>query len=159
MRFCSLSSCSYANSVVVQNRNTCILIDCGLKKRDLKPFLDSVGLSIGDIDAVLVTHCHTDHVYGLKFLLKGNNIPVYSTANILKQLYSSYRFNNCPSFSVLQSTRNIIGGLAVTPLALSHDFETIGFIIASGGERLGYLTDTGYVPEKCLQSLQSLDYL
>lgn len=160
MRFCSLSSCSYANSVVIQDGNTCFLIDCGLRKRDIKPFLDRLGLSPGDIDAVLVTHCHIDHVYGLRFFLKERDVPVYSTATVLKQLTGSYHFNGYPRFKIMgEGNEERISTIAVTPFRLSHDVETIGFIISSGGERLGFITDTGFVPESCLKAFQALDYL
>lgn len=145
---------------MVQDKNTCILIDCGLRKRDIKPFLDRIGLSPGDIDAVLVTHCHTDHVYGLKFLLKERDVPLYSTAGVLKQLNQSYCFNEYPRFKVLEKcVEEKIGSLAVTPFRLSHDVETIGFTISGSGERMGFITDTGFVPENCVKAFQSLDYL
>lgn len=160
MRFCTLSSCSYANSVVVQDHGTCILIDCGLRKRDLKPFLYQAGLSPGDIDAVFVTHCHIDHVYGLKFLLKERDVPVYSTAAVLSQLAGSCSFRDLPRFAVLnEGIEEKAGTVGVTPFRLSHDVETIGFIFQSGGERMGFLTDTGFVPESSLRVLHSLDYL
>lgn len=160
MRFCSLSSCSYANSVVVQDRDTCVLIDCGLRKRDLLPFLQKVGLGPGDIDAVLVTHCHNDHIYGLKYLLKYKALPVYSTAGVLRQLSRSQVMEQTPDFRVLDCrAQTRIGSLAVSPLRLSHDVETIGFALAGDGERMGFVTDTGFVPQDCLEVLHDLDYL
>jgi len=160
LKFCSLSSCSYANSVVVQDHQTCILIDCGLRKRDIKPFLDRIGLSPGDIDAVLVTHCHTDHVYGLKFFFKERNVPVYSTAGVLKQLNESYNFKEYPKYHVLNTCmEEKIGSLVITPFELSHDVATIGFTISGDGERMGFITDTGFVPENCVKAFQALDYL
>ncbi|KJS17774.1 MAG: hypothetical protein VR69_03265 [Peptococcaceae bacterium BRH_c4b] len=160
MRFCSLSSSSYANSVVIQDNRTCVLIDCGLRKRDIKPFLGSVGLSPGDIDAVLVTHSHADHVYGLKFLLKENNVPVYSTAGVLREINSRYSFSMQPNFQVMQLFEEIgIGSMSLIPFRLSHDVETIGFFIKSGAERMGVITDTGFVPDNCIKAFETLDYL
>lgn len=160
MKFCSLSSCSYANSVVLQSRNTCILIDCGIRKRDLKPYLDRIGLSPGDLNAVLVTHCHTDHVYGLRHLLKLRNIPVCSTVHVLKQVDSCCTFHEQPDFYALnQNMEKRIGDISVTPYKLSHDVETVGYIISSDGERLGFITDTGFVPENCFKAFRQLDYL
>ncbi|OPX88964.1 MAG: putative metallo-hydrolase YycJ [Pelotomaculum sp. PtaB.Bin013] len=161
MRFCSLSSCSYANSVLVQDSNTCILIDCGLRKRDIRPFLQEAGLSPGDLDAVLVTHCHTDHIYGLKFLCQEKNLPVYSTPGILNELHKLCHFKTIPELTAFGGNAvEKIGSLSVTHFRLSHDVETIGFVIGGGdGERMGFITDTGYVPESCLEAFQSLDYL
>ncbi|MDD3653168.1 MAG: MBL fold metallo-hydrolase [Desulfotomaculaceae bacterium] len=160
MRFCSLSSCSYANSIVVQDNNTCILIDCGLRKKDIKPFLSQVGLGLSDIDAILVTHCHIDHVYGLKFICQEKSLPIYSTANILKKLGENIRFRTTPTFIPFGNCAgNTIGSLSVAHFSLSHDVETIGFILSSNGERMGFITDTGFVPASCLDAFQAVDYL
>lgn len=160
MKFCTLSSCSYANSVVVQNRDTCVLIDCGLRNRDIKPFLDIAGLSPGDIDAILVTHCHTDHIYGLKHFLKLRDVPVYSTAGVLKQVNARCIFNKSPAFRVLDLYKaGKINSLSLTPFPLSHDVETVGFTISADGERMGFITDTGYVPDRYREAFGSLDYL
>lgn len=160
MRFCSLSSCSYANCVVLQDQYTCILIDCGLKKRDIKPFLATVGLAPSDIDAIVLTHSHKDHVYGLKYFLKEKNVPVYSTAGVLQELSQGINFTTPPRFNLLQHCYGQkIGTLGVIPFPLSHDVETNGFVIHGDGERMGLLTDTGVVPEICLQAYRDLDYL
>src|SRR5665647_741059 len=132
LKFCTLSSCSYANSVVIQNRDTCIMIDCGLRKRDLKPFLDGIGLAPGDIDAILVTHCHTDHIYGLKHFLKQRYVPVYSTADVLSQVNERCAFYEYPGFQVLNPYLECkIGSLSLTPFNLSHDVETVGYTAVS----------------------------
>jgi phosphoribosyl 1,2-cyclic phosphodiesterase len=160
LRFCTLSSCSYANSIVVQDRQTCVLVDCGLRKRDIKPFLAGVGLAPGDIDAVLVTHCHIDHVYGLKYLLKERKIPVYSSSPVLKQLCARNSFSGQPDFRALSPVApENIGTLAVNHFGLFHDVETIGFIISGDGEKMGLITDTGFVPDYCLQAFKTVDYL
>lgn len=144
----------------MQGRDTCVLIDCGLRKRDIKPFLDTAGLSPGDIDAVLVTHCHTDHTYGLKYFLKLKDVPVYSTAGVLKQVNERCVFNESPGFRLLEPYREgKIGSLSLTPFPLSHDVETVGFTISAGGERMGFITDTGYVPDRYREAFSYLDYL
>lgn len=160
LKFCSLSSCSYANSVVIQDEQTCILIDCGLRKRDIKPFLGSVGLSPSDLDAVLITHCHMDHVYGLKYILAEKDLPVYTTGDVWRELISHYHFKKQPQFVELQQeVEHSINSLQVIPYQLSHDVATTGYLIKSGPESLGYMTDTGYVPDNCLQAFQLVDYL
>ncbi len=160
MKFCTLSSCSYANSVAIQSRDTCILIDCGLRKRDINPFLNEIGLATGDIDAVLVTHCHTDHIYGLKHLLKQRNVPVYSTADVLKQVSQCWAFDEYPGFQVLDPYMEYkIGSLSLTPFNLSHDVATVGYTVSGDSERMGFMTDTGFFPEKCRDLFNALDYL
>ncbi|HBC93726.1 MAG TPA: hypothetical protein DCZ10_12740 [Pelotomaculum sp.] len=160
MRFCSLSSCSYANCVVVQDQHTCILIDCGLRKKDIRPYLAAAGLAPGDVDAIVVTHRHIDHVYGLNYFLKEKNVLIYSTTRVLHELNQSMNFTAPPRLNLLSGcSRQRIGTLGVTPFRLSHDVETIGLLICGDGERLGFITDTGFVPESCLHAFCDLDYL
>lgn len=160
MRFCSLSSCSYANCVVVQDQHTCILIDCGLRKRDIRPYLAAAGLSPGDVDAIIVTHRHNDHVYGLNYFLKEKEVPIYSTTGVLQEIKEHIHFTLPPRFNILREySGQRIGTLGVIPFRLSHDVETIGFIIHGDGERMGFMTDTGYVPESCRKAFHDLDYL
>lgn len=160
MRFCSLSSSSYANCVVVQDKQTCILIDCGLRKKDIRPYLAIAGLAPGDIDAIIVTHRHNDHVYGLNYFLQEKNVPVYSTARVLREINRSINFTVPVRLKIInECSKQNIGTLGVIPFRLSHDVETVGFIIHGDGERLGFLTDTGFVPESCLKAFHDLDYL
>lgn len=160
MRFCSLSSSSYANCVIIQDNSTCVLVDCGLRKRDIKPYLNEVGVSPGDIDAILLTHCHSDHIYGLNYLLEEKNVRVYSTAGVIQQLVRSYCLKKSPRFDILRmSHEERIGTISLVPFGLSHDVETIGFIFSDGSEKLGFLTDTGFVSENCIKAFKSLDYI
>ena len=78
IKFCSLYSGSSGNCLFVNSGATKILIDCGVSGKKVSEGLASVDSSIEDIDAILVTHEHSDHVQGLGLISKKYNIPVYA---------------------------------------------------------------------------------
>ena len=77
-KFCSLYSGSSGNSLFVENDNAKILIDAGESAKKIVEALNSINVDIKDIDAILVTHEHKDHVKGLGTLSQKYNIPVYA---------------------------------------------------------------------------------
>ena len=80
LRFCSLYSGSSGNSLFVQTQNTKILIDAGESAKKIVNALASINVDAKDINAILVTHEHKDHIKGLGTLSQKYNIPVYANA-------------------------------------------------------------------------------
>lgn len=78
LKFCSLYSGSSGNSLFVQSNNTKILIDCGTSAKKIETALDNIDIDITDIDAILVTHEHSDHIQGLGTISKKHDIPVFA---------------------------------------------------------------------------------
>ena len=78
IKFCSLYSGSSGNCLYVATKNTKILIDCGVSCKKVTEGLASINSSIEDIDAILVTHEHSDHVQGLSAVSKKFDIPIYA---------------------------------------------------------------------------------
>jgi phosphoribosyl 1,2-cyclic phosphodiesterase len=72
MRLASLGSGSKGNATLVESDNTCILIDCGFSLKDTSKRLGRLGRSVEDLDAILVTHEHSDHIKGVATLAKKN---------------------------------------------------------------------------------------
>ena len=79
MKLCILSSGSSANSIFLASRQTRILIDAGLSRREVSNRLASIGERLEGLDAILITHEHTDHILGLGPLARKLDIPVYMT--------------------------------------------------------------------------------
>ena len=77
LKFCSLFSGSSGNSLFVQSDQSKLLIDCGASGKKICEALASINSSIEDIDAILITHEHSDHVQSLGLLSKKYNIPIY----------------------------------------------------------------------------------
>lgn len=152
-----LASGSSGNAAVVENTATGagVLIDCGICKRDFLNRCDEAGFDPGRIQAMFVTHEHSDHVKGLGVVLRGlakigNVPPVFAagacTAN------SSALAKVAEAFDVREMAAGPgaveAAGMRIVPFATSHDAAaSFGFRIedAADGDAIGYLTDSGVV--------------
>lgn len=146
MKFALLCSGSKGNCFVLQDEGTCLMVDCGGSGRYLKEELGKLGIAHEDIDAVLITHTHTDHIAQLRLFA---DRPLYAAAAL-----------PYPYTRLVPGQRITLEHLTVTPLALSHDVpDTLGFIFESWQEKLVYITDTGYVKDAYIPLLRGADYI
>jgi phosphoribosyl 1,2-cyclic phosphodiesterase len=149
VRVSVLASGSSGNATVVEANGHCVLVDCGISYRQLGQRMRAVGLEPGRIEAVLVSHEHSDHVQGLEVFLGRHPVPVLTTAGTAAAL------RGVAAAEPLTSGREWrIGGLSVLPVATSHDArEPIGFVLEHGGTRVGLVTDTGVITELLVERL------
>ena len=146
MKFALLCSGSKGNSFYIENEGEKILIDCGSTKKYLLGALEKLHVQIEDLNALLITHDHSDHISQIRFF---TSIPVYSPVEI----------DGIESFYVRPLQRFTIGSMMITPLPLSHDaWNTTGYVIETGSEKLVYITDTGYINQKLDRYISGADY-
>lgn len=151
----SLYSGSKGNSVLIESENAKILIDAGKSARALCTALSQIGKSIDEIDAIFITHEHTDHIGSLEVLLKKHKIPVhmvYASAQkmIDRGLWDSADciIQHSPCFAVE------VGNMSVASFDTPHDSEySVGYIINIGDSKIGYATDIGYVTDTIKNAL------
>ena len=142
MKACVLSSGSKGNCTYVETKNHKILIDIGTSSLYVEKSLRSIGVNPEDIDIVLVTHAHIDHVAGIKVFSKKYNPLVYISEKILKE--SNIKIENISS----EEEINIDSDIKIKSIRLSHDVEDIkGYIIEEENSSMVYITDTGYIIE------------
>jgi len=155
-----LASGSKGNATFIGSKETKLLIDFGLSFRAINQRLNSVGEDIDSIDAILITHEHSDHIRGLLTLTKKKNIPIYLSQGTLSDLKTYHkidgRFNH---FYVIKDGDSLaIGDLCITPFDLSHDAnEPLGFVIYEGDKKFVYLTDTGFVSQRNEERIKDAD--
>lgn len=158
MNFCVLGSGSKGNATLVKTNQTKILIDAGFSASRLKQKMSEAGIHPDEIDAILITHEHSDHCKGLAQFIKKHPARVYGTRHtctILKEktphtLWTYFEKEH--SFS--------IGDLVISPFGISHDaVDPVGFRIESTTSALGYLSDTGCITETIRAFLQKVDTL
>lgn len=130
-----LASGSKGNSTLIVTEKSKILIDAGLCLSELERRLDNINLS--EIDAVLITHTHSDHIKGLEHLKKKYNIPIYDSSNLVPSLE--------------------IKDILIDYFPLSHDVPCLGFIIRNHSSELVYITDTGYMSAKNIELTKNKD--
>lgn len=147
MKFCVLASGSKGNSIYVSSGSTQILIDAGVSRKVIRERLAEIGVEIGSVNALCVTHNHTDHVAGLPVIASRHGLSLYATEGTC----STVEFNTRKQFewNVFQAgSRFQIGNLRIDPFAVSHDAtDPVGFVISDETCRLGIATDMGEVPD------------
>jgi len=135
-----LASGSSGNAALVTSGKTSVLVDAGISARSLRSRLAEFGRRLEEVTAIVLTHEHSDHVRGLKVLLKRNPLPVFATAGTWSQLdVRAAAGGELESGSELR-----VGGLTLQPVATSHDAcEPVAVVIDDGRRRVGLCTDTG----------------
>ena len=142
MRFASLGSGSKGNATLVEWRETCVMIDCGFSIRDTVKRLEKLGKTPDCIDAILVTHEHSDHCKGVVPLASKYAIDVYVTAGCLRSRQADDKV--FPHHIIDSHTAFQIGDLLVTPVPVPHDArEPVQYLFNSEDHQLGILTDVG----------------
>ncbi len=153
IRFSLLGSGSSGNALLVTYPEGSILIDSGLSHKRLLERAASVGETLDNLRAVLVTHEHGDHVLGLGTLARRTKVPVYLTQQTLENLPKSVGM--LPNLSVFEAgDRLAVAGLEVDSFSVWHDAaDPVSFVIRYGGCQLGLATDLGKVSNVVRQRL------
>ena len=145
--FVVVGSGSKGNATLLFDEETLIQIDMGLPMRRITAALESIKKNKSDLQGILITHEHTDHIKNLS-MYKGK-VPIYASKGTID--YFDHEVVPFDSFE--------IGTLSVIPFMTSHDAANpVGYVIISGKTKLVYLTDSGYIPEESLDYLKDADY-
>lgn len=152
MRVCTLASGSSGNSLFIESKYTKILVDAGISRRQITRKLQTLGVSVQDIDAVITTHEHQDHTLSIPKL----DIPVYvasATVHLWKDKVSMlHEFDTGSDFK--------INDLVVTPFSVPHDaIDPVGFSINADEKKVGVVTDIGSVTGLVVQKLRDSNVL
>lgn len=160
LRFTSLGSGSSGNATLIEARPrdgaqaTRVLVDCGLAPRQLASRLAARGLLVADIDAVFVTHEHSDHVGGVLALQRRHGMPVWASAGTWSRATATA--DPAPTCHIACSGQAIaIGTLTLLPFEVPHDaVEPLQLTLSDGRHRIGILTDIGEPTEAVAEALQ-----
>lgn len=140
MEFCSLGSGSAGNALLARTANTCVMVDCGFGRREIERRMSGRGMSPQDIDAILVTHEHSDHIGGVAALARHYGIAIYATAGTAK----SERLQGAQFHTLVPERSQRIGDIDVLPVTVPHDArEPCQFVLTGDARSLGVLTDLG----------------
>ncbi len=150
-RFCSLVSGSSGNCLFIENDDTKLLVDCGVSCKRTKELLKSIGVNIEDIDAVLVTHEHSDHINGLNIICKYYGIPVYTnkkTAEAIKE--------KCPCVNNI----NVVDGsfsvksIDIFSFSTPHDVPSCCYSFTYEGKKITMGTDMGHLTPEIISAFE-----
>jgi len=161
-----LASGSRGNCAVVASSTTRILVDAGISCRETFRRLKAAGGDPRALSAILITHEHTDHVYGLATLARKLRIPVFMTGATQQAWAKAMRDAtgerpHVEQLELFSSGRNFqVGDLSVTPFTIPHDAaDPVGFTFRAEGVKMGLATDLGYMPASVRNHLQECDLL
>lgn len=143
MRFSVLASGSSGNACYVETDNARILVDAGLSGREIERRLECVGRSAESLDAIVITHEHSDHIKGAGVLARRFDLPVYINQ---KTLESSLKvLGKLPRTEILQTGQTLtIKDINVETFTKCHDAaDPVGLVLSRNGIRIGLITDLG----------------
>lgn len=151
MKVVILSSGSKGNTTYIECMGTKILIDIGNTCKYVTNKLKGLGIEASEIDAILITHTHIDHVKGLKVFLKKFGTKVYFTEKMKDEL--AYVDN----YTFISNQGDInIGKFLIHVIKTSHDvIDSVGYVIEGDGKGIVYITDTGYINQKYFSILEN----
>lgn len=157
LHFASLGSGSRGNATLVKSANAMLLVDCGFTIKETERRLLLLGHQPADIDAILVTHEHSDHIKGVGPFARKYKLPVYMTHGTaqydgLKNITELNQINIHRSFTV--------AGIDIMPVAVPHDArEPCQFVFRHSKKTLGLLTDLGSITPHVTEQYSQCDAL
>lgn len=159
MRCALAGSGSAGNALLVAAGNTRLLVDCGYSAKAMEERLQALELSATELDAILVTHEHDDHLGGVLPLARRHDLPVYWTrGTALAARERQGEAADAHEFSPHAAFR--IGAIDIQPVPVPHDArEAVQFVFAYGGRKLGLLTDLGAITPHVLEAYAGCDAL
>ncbi len=160
-KFCSLYSGSSGNSLFLETENTKILIDAGQSAKKIENALNTINVNIQDIDAILITHEHSDHIKGLPVLSKKFKLPIYAnqeTWEAMPEVTSQVENKNQNLFYVNENFD--IGDLKIFPFSIPHDAANpCGFNIFYKNKKISIATDLGHVDSTIIKNLEGSSFI
>jgi phosphoribosyl 1,2-cyclic phosphodiesterase len=163
VRFTSIASGSSGNCTYVGSDNTHILVDAGISRKRIEEGLKELELNFNDINAIFVTHEHTDHIAAIRMILKKYDIPVYATEGTIAGIRATDK--NCELadklfIPVKADQAVVVGDMTINPMTISHDAnEPCGYRVYCGDKKIGVATDLGCYTDYTVDALSGCDAL
>ncbi len=161
-----LASGSRGNCAMVASARTKILVDAGISGRETFKRMKAMGDDPCTLSAILITHEHSDHVYGLATLAKKLRVPVFMTGATHHAWSRALRQENgekpkLEKFERFESGHRFqVGDIEVKPFTIPHDAaDPVGFTFRAEGIKVGIATDLGYIPISVRDHLRGCDVL
>ncbi len=157
LRLASLGSGSKGNATLIASKNTVLLIDCGFPVREVVARLPRLGIEVTDINAILVTHEHSDHIAGVAALSKASSAPIYATYGTCQ----SGKLDASRSVMEIESDSTFsVGDIEVRAITVPHDArQPVQYRFFHDGITVGVLTDLGSVSPHVQAAFSGCDML
>ena len=149
-----MSSGSRGNCIYLESSSAKIIIDCGLNVKELRRRLSSIGRTPEELDAVFLTHEHSDHIVGVGPLVRKHEIPLYATKGTVQ---AGEKLGRIPIFRPIRAGETIrVDSLEIEPYNTSHDArESVAYVIRCQNRKLGHATDMGMITHETREKLKN----
>lgn len=157
LEFCSFASGSSGNCYLVRSDSTALLVDAGIAGKHILAGLKTCGMEASDVDGILLTHEHTDHVKSIRMMgRKASNAEIYSTAGTLDCVRDKLPEERATAIS--RNQKFTVGDIDVQAFPISHDAaDPVAYSFQCGDKKLSIMTDTGIVTDQMFQQIRSAD--
>lgn len=163
MRLCSIASGSSGNCIYVGSETTHLLVDVGISGKRAECGLNSLGVSARELDGILVTHEHADHISGLGVMARKYEIPIYATQGTIDAMCSSGSLGKMDQelfHEIHADEKLVIKDLTVNPMRISHDAaEPVAYRVGYGRQKVAICTDLGIYNDYTVECLKGMDAL
>lgn len=163
MDLCSIASGSSGNCIYVGSTNTHVLVDAGLSGKRTESGLNSIDRTLKEMDAILITHEHSDHIKGLGVLARKYELPIFATAGTIEAIRQTNQVGTIPEglFREIQPDEAFcVGDLNVLPFTISHDAaQPVGYRLECENKSVAIATDLGEYSDYTVENLRHLDAL
>lgn len=151
-KFCNLYSGSSGNCSFLETDNTRILVDCGVSSKKIEEALNSIDVSAKNIDAIVISHEHSDHVKGLSVFCKKYDIPIYANSKTFDNINQDLTARKHVEFK--SNEKFEIGDIKVVPFSIPHDAaDPCGFNFYHDKDKVSIATDIGHIDNTILHNL------
>lgn len=159
----SVASGSSGNCICVGTDSTHVLVDAGISGKRIESGLNLVDLTCRDLDGILITHEHIDHIAGIGVLARRYGVPMYATGATIDAILHTKSVGTIdPSlFREIEPRENfVIGDMTFHPIAISHDAaDPVAYRFTNGKQKMAVITDLGTYDQNIVDELQGLDAL
>ncbi|RUS48820.1 MBL fold metallo-hydrolase [Cohnella sp. AR92] len=161
LRFTVLCSGSTGNATVVSSSAATVLVDVGLSARKIEELMQEREVSGSDLDAIFVTHEHSDHIKGLGALARKYKLPIYANEKTWAAMHKHVGEIGDEQRKIMPSDSAMeLFDLRIESYGISHDAaEPVGYCFESGGAKLSLATDLGYVSDRVMSQLKNSNVL
>lgn len=163
MDLCSIASGSSGNCIYAGTDDCHLLVDAGISGKRIENGLNSIGLKTAEMDGILITHEHSDHIAGLGVVARKYGIPMYGTKETIDAILhtsSVGKVDESLFHPILPDEAFTIGDITVKPFSISHDAANpVAYVMEHDTKKVAVATDLGKYDDYIIDKLQGLDVL
>ncbi|MCR5397608.1 MAG: MBL fold metallo-hydrolase [Lachnospiraceae bacterium] len=163
MELFSIASGSSGNCICVGNERNHVMIDVGISGKRVDAGMAEYDLKTSDMDGILVTHEHSDHISGLGVISRKYGLPIYSTKGTIEAIKNTKSVGKIDEglFHIIEPDQDFtIGELTVHPIRVSHDAaDPVAYTVSDGRKKIGVITDLGCYDDYIIENISGMNVL